>query len=325
MRLVLLLLAFFALPAHATSSWEDGEFVTVGSEKVFVRHKKASEGAPTLVLLNGLTYSTAHWGAFAGAIERLEPTFGIVRYDMRGMGKTLLEGNLPVNYSISLDSQVEQLKGLLTKLGLKKVELVGLSYGGGVAIAFAAAHPKLVRRIFLMAPFTEALEDQDKIIRAQIASTRITFPFNPATDDELYDYFLRQFIYTTYPSSEPVVLENPFKLEAIFRMVQGIRLFQAAEAGKDLPADSVHLMVANQDQYIPKKVMDRFWSALPKSVRSSRIDISYSEHKIPEAIPGYSAAWITSVIKEGLSGEFQGTSYSFRAQSGSKVVELPRP
>jgi pimeloyl-ACP methyl ester carboxylesterase len=324
MRFALLLLALIALPAHATS-WDDGEFISVNGEKVFVRHKKAAAGAPTLVLLNGLTYSTAQWGAFASAIERLEPGFGIVKYDMRGMGKTLLEGNLPVNYSISLDSQVEQLKGLLPKLGLKKVDLVGLSYGGGVAIAFANAYPKLVRRIFLMAPFTEALEDQDRIIRAQIAGTRLTFPFNPATDDELYDYFLRQFIYTTYPSSEPVVLENPFKLEAIFRMVQGIRLFKATEATGNLPADSVHLIIANQDQYIPKKVMDRFWSALPKGVRSSRIDISYSEHKLPESIPNYTAAWITTVIKDGLRGEYQGTSWAYRAQSESKVVELPRP
>lgn len=324
MRLVLLLLALVALPAHATS-FEDGEFVTVGSEKVFVRHKKASAGAPTLVLLNGLTYSTAQWGAFSGALERLEPGFGIVKYDMRGMGKTLLEANLPVNYSISLDSQVEQLKGLLPKLGLKKVDLVGLSYGGGVAIAFAKAYPKLVRRIFLMAPFTEALEDQDRIIRAQIASARLTFPFNPATDDELYDYFLRQFIYTTYPASEPVVLENPFKLEAIFRMVQGIRLFKATEAAKFLPADSVHLVIANQDQYIPKAVMNRFWEAVPPKARSSRIDITYSEHKIPESIPNFAAAWIATVIKDGLRGEYQGTSWAFRAQSESKVVELPRP
>lgn len=324
MRLVLLLLALIALPAHA-SSFEDGEFVSVNGEKVFVRHKKAAKGAPTLVLLNGLTYSTSQWGAFATAIERLEPNFGILRYDMRGMGKTLLEANLPVNYSISLDSQVEQLKELLPQLGLKKVDLVGLSYGGGVAIAFANAYPNLVRRIFLMAPFTEALEDQDKIIRAQVSSTRLSFPFNPATDDELYDYFLRQFIYTTYPANEPVVLENPFKLEAIFRMVQGIRLFKANEIAKDLPLNSVHLILANQDQYIPKPVMDRFWNALPKSVRSSRIDISFSEHKIPEAIPNYSAAWITTVIKDGLRGEYQGTSYAFRAQSESKVVDLPRP
>jgi pimeloyl-ACP methyl ester carboxylesterase len=323
MRFAVLLFCLLALPAYAAVP--EGRFLPINGEQVFVRHKEARAGAPTLVLLNGLTYSTQQWSSFASAIERLEPSFGIVLYDMRGMGQTLLQGNLPVNYSISLDSQVAQLKGVMTALGLSKVELVGLSYGGGVAIAFAKTHPKLVRRLFLMAPFTEALEDQDRLIRAQVSGNRLTFPFNPATDEELYDYFLRQFIYTTYPSSEPIVLENPFKLEAVFRMVQGIRLFRAAEIAKDLPQESVHLMVANQDQYISKPVLDRFWRAVPLRARGSRIDISFTEHKIPEAIPNYAAAWITTVIKENLRGEFAGTSWAFRAQSDSKVVDLPRP
>jgi len=325
MRSVVLLFCLLLLSSPAHAAVPEGSFLSIHGEQVFVRHKEAQPGAPTLVLLNGLTYSTQQWASFAAAIERLEPSFGIVLYDMRGMGKTLLQGNLPVNYSISLESQVAQLKEVMTALKLKKAQFVGLSYGGGVAIAFAKAHPKLVGRLFLMAPFTEALENQDRLIRAQVSGNRLTFPFNPATDEELYDYFLRQFIYTTYPSSEPIVLENPFKLEAIFRMVQGIRLFKAAQIAKDMPAESVHLMVANQDQYISKAVMDRFWQAVPMRARGSRIDISFTEHKIPEAIPNFAAAWITTVMKEDLRGEFQGTSWAFRAQSGSKVVDLPRP
>lgn len=324
MKFVLFFLCLFMPVAGATTLGE-GEYLSLNGEKVFVLHKKAAKGAPTLVLLNGLTYSTRQWNAFASALERLEPSFGILRYDMRGMGKTLLEGPLPVNYSISLDSQVNQLKELLGALKLKKVELVGLSYGGGVAIAFAKEHPKLVNRLFLMAPFTEALEAQDRLIRAQVSGNRLMYPFNPATDEELYDYYLRQFIYLNYPASEPIVLENPFKLEAIFRMVQGIRFFKAESIAHEMPADSIHLILANQDQYIPKEVMERFWEALPSRARSSRIDISFSEHKIPEAIPNYAAAWISAVMKQGLRGEFQGTSWNYRAESASGTIELPKP
>ncbi len=40
------------------------------------------------------------------------------------------------------------------------------------------------------------------------------------SDDDLYDLFLHQIVYATYPQAEPIVLENPFKLEATYRLVQ---------------------------------------------------------------------------------------------------------
>jgi pimeloyl-ACP methyl ester carboxylesterase len=307
---------------------EKEAFVKIGKESIWLRHKTATRGAPTVVLLNGLTYATRDWAPFASALERLNPDLGIVRYDMRGMGKTLLEGRLPVNYAIPHTDQVNHLKAILDLLGLKRVHLVGLSYGGGIGIAFAEKHPRMVDKLVLMAPFTEALESQDASIKKQIAWTRITFPLNPASDDELYDYFLRQTIYTTYPAAEPMVLENPYKLEAIFRMVQGIRKFKATEFLSNLPAGSVHLMVANQDQYIPQPVMDRFWAALPKAARASRINISYTEHKIPEAIPAFAATWVNETFSNNtLSGGkiFSGDAQGFEARSGTLRINLPRP
>ena len=321
-------LFLFCVSITSAFGAEKEAFVKIGKESVWVRHKAATRGASTVVLLNGLTYATRHWAPFASAIERLNPDLGIVRYDMRGMGKTLLEGKLPVNYAIPHTDQVTHLKAILDILGLKRVHLVGLSYGGGIGLAFAQTHPRMVDKLILMAPFTEALESQDASIKKQIAWTRTTFPFNPASDDELYDYFLRQTIYTTYPSAEPGILENPYKLEAVFRMVQGIRKFKAAEFLANIPSGSVHLMVANQDQYIPQPVMDRFWAALPKAARASRINISYSEHKIPEAIPAFAAAWVIETLNNNaLSGGkvFSGNAQGFEARSGTLCINLPRP
>jgi len=307
---------------------KDSGFIRIGTNEVYVQHKPAARNASTIVLLNGLTYTTREWAPFASALNSLNPDSGVLRYDMKGMGKTLLNDRLPVDYAISHSNQVKDLKALLDKLGLKKVELVGLSYGGGIGIAFAKAHPSYVTRLILMAPFTEALEDQDKMIKRQIEATRIAFPYNPASDDELYDFFLRQTIYTTYPLAEPIVLENPFKLEAVFRMVQGIRRFKAEEVVKNFPNIPVHLMVANQDQYIPQPVMDRFWAALPDRNRASRINISRSEHKMPEAIPAYAAAWVMEILKNPAVADgkiFDGNAQHFRAKSGELDISLPRP
>jgi pimeloyl-ACP methyl ester carboxylesterase len=320
------LLCVFSASAFAKGDRES--FLVIDEEKIFVRHKPAAAGESTIVLLNGLTYSTREWNSFANALENLNSRMGILRFDMHGMGKTLLEGKVPVVETVPYQKQVELLSKVLKNLDIKKPHLVGLSYGGGIAIAYAAQYPKKVGQVVLMAPFTEPLESQDKWIRTQIAIHRTTFPLNPASDDELYDFFLRQIVFSTYPSAEPSVLENPYKLEAVFRMVQGIRKFKATQFVKDLPENSIHLMVANEDQYIPQEVMDRFWRALPKSKRASRINISYSEHKLPEAIPSFTAAWIMELLRNPLLSEgkvFDGKSWRFEATSGSNTISLPQP
>lgn len=322
------LLFLFCVSISSAFGVEKEAFVKVGKDSIFVRYKEASFGSPTLVLLNGLSYSTSQWAAFVSAVERLNPRLGILRYDMKGMGKSLLEGPLPVNYAIPHSDQVAGLKAILDKLRLKKVHLAGLSYGGGIAIAFANTYPAYVGKLLLMAPYTEALESQDEMIKKQIKWTRITYPYNPASDDELYDFFLRQTIYSTYPIAEPIVLENPYKLEGIFRMVQGIRKFKAAETLANIPAGSIHLMVANQDQYIPQPVMDRFWASIPRAQRASRINISYSEHKIPEAIPAFAAAWVMEALSNPSLSQgkvFSGNAQGFEARSGAQRISLPKP
>lgn len=301
-------------------------YLKIDGRTVYVDHLPAASGKATLVLLNGLTYSTKDWDAYTTQLRKRAPGFGILRFDMIGMGQTLLKGTLPVNYGIPYTDQVELTAKVMRQLGIEKAFVAGLSYGGGIAIAFGTAHPEMVEQLILMAPFTEPLQAMDQFIRNEVAGNRLTFPLNPASDDELYDFFLRQFIYATYPSLEPSVLDNPYKLEAIFRMTQGIRHWDTLGATRRSLNVATHLMVAAQDQYIPREVHDRFWSNVPSSARASRIVISRTEHKIPEAVPAFAAAW-TAQILNGASDLNQGYSFdgntdSFTAVS-SNGVQIP--
>lgn len=322
LALLCVLFTGYVPSAHATKG-----FIQVSDgQELYVDYERAESGKPTVVLLNGLTYSTEYWDSF---VKELQGNgFGILRYDMKGMGKTMLHDRLPVNYSVPHTDQVAELKSLLDTLKIKKVYVLGLSYGGGIAVAFGNSYPKYVAGLILMAPFTEPLKSSDDWIRSQITMTRIAQPWNPSTDDELYDFFLRQFIYTTYPSAEVSVLENPYKLEGVFRLVQGIRKFLAAEHANRLPKNSVHLMIANEDQYIPKQVLKNFWNAIPETARASRIDISLTEHKMPESIPYFSAAWTKEILagNELLSGGrvFEGSTANNKAVSGSQVIDLSK-
>lgn len=310
MKSLLITLALLATPwAQAFSAPEnevkdpikaEGEytgFVALKKDReVFVRWTKAKPGQPTAILLNGLTYSTRQWDDFSQVLAA--QGFGVLRYDMTGMGETLLK-YAPILAEISYRDQVKDLNLLTQKLGITgKLNLVGLSYGGAIALAYAAAYPNDVKNVIVMAPFTRPLAEQDEWIKSQIWYTRRVVPFNPASDDELYDYYLRQVIYTTYPSVEPIVLENPFKLEGVFRMVQGVRKWTSDDAVNLLPKASVHLMIAGNDQYIKRRVMEDFWATVPQDRRASMIVVNNSEHKMPESVPFFAATWVGEILKK---------------------------
>ncbi len=278
----------------ATAEYDFEGFVRVSAKKeLFIQWQKADSGKPTVILLNGLTYSTKQWDAFANSLHTYG--IGVVQYDMDGMGKTLLK-YAPIVAPIAYQTQIQDLKGLITQLKIGKANLVGLSYGGGIAIAFGEAYPHLVQNLILMAPFTEPIAAQDLFLKMQVLSTRMMYPYNPYSNDELYDYFLRLNVYTTYPSAEPIVLENPYKLEATFRMVQGIRKLDTAKAITRAPRKSVHLVIAGQDEYIDRKVLETFWTQVPESAQASKMILLQSKHKIPEHIPDYSADWIATIL-----------------------------
>lgn len=278
----------------ATKTFQGFVEVDSGNE-LYVDWVAPKEGMPTVVLINGLTYSTRQWNDFTEAL--LKDGLGVLRYDPFGMGQTLLK-YAPITDVVNYKNQVKDLNSLLAILKIPKpYNLVGLSYGGGIAIAYSAQFPTQVKRILALAPFTEPLQAQDTWIKNQVAMTRAMQPWNPYSDDELYDYFLKNIIYSSYPSAEPIVLENPYKLEATFRMVQGIRHFRADRVLSKLPKKSLHLIIAAKDQYIPRDVLETFWNNTPEDVRASKTIIQNSEHKIPEAVPRFSAALVSEIVR----------------------------
>ena len=299
-------------------------FVKISKEReLYVDYVAPKKGQPTLIILNGLTYSTIDWDDFVRPLQK--HGVGILRYDMWGMGKTLLK-YAPSVAPAKYEEQIEDLKKLLTVMKLKgPFNLVGLSYGGGIGLGFAGQYPKDVKNLILIAPYTEPLAGQYNWIMAQIWATRQMFPFNHSTDDELYDYFLHQIVYATYPQSEPVVLRNPFILESVYNMVRGIRKYRPIDDLDKLKVPT-HLMVARKDQYIPADVLERFWANVPATAKRSRLFVNKSEHKIPEAVPNFAASWVYQIaignelLQNGT--DFEGFPFDGIARSEKDVIRL---
>lgn len=321
MKILIFILLFCTAQAQAWTG-----FVAIdGQKSLYVDYVPAPPGRPVLVILNGLTYNTKSWDPMVAGLAG--KGFGLLRYDAVAQGETLLK-YAPIRNIVPIVQQARDLNSLLEKLGIfQKVDIAGLSYGGGLGLVFAALHPDKIRSLILMAPYVGPLPDQTAWINAQVRAARAANPQNPATDDELFDYFLRINIYQTFPLLEPVVLQNPFILEGCFRMSQGIRKLNVFSLLNHLPAQILHLMVANQDQYIPRSMEDKFWNSLPPSKKMSRINIQGTEHKIPEAVPRFSAAWLAHIVgrdpRLSGGGVFEGNAEQGWARHGSLQIDLP--
>jgi pimeloyl-ACP methyl ester carboxylesterase/DNA-binding CsgD family transcriptional regulator len=68
----------------------------------------------------------------------------VIRYDRLGCG--LSDRERP-DALMSLDFEVRTLAAVLAPLGAEPVDLLGISYGGGICAAFADRHPDRVRRV----------------------------------------------------------------------------------------------------------------------------------------------------------------------------------
>jgi len=104
-----------------------------------IHYETHGEGAP-IVLLNGIMMSTLSWYQL---IQPLSANNKLILLDFLDQGQSDKYKDEPYN----LDLQVAVLKALLDHLELKKTAIAGISYGGNVALKFAAEHPEYVHRL----------------------------------------------------------------------------------------------------------------------------------------------------------------------------------
>lgn len=114
-------------------------FIEFDGKKVY--YETYGQGKP-LVLLNGIMMSTASWQVFKDAFSLNNQ---LILVDFLDQGKSdKMEG---IRYT--QDIQVEVLKTLFDKLGLEKVNIVGISYGGEAALEFAVKYEEYIEKMVL--------------------------------------------------------------------------------------------------------------------------------------------------------------------------------
>lgn len=115
-------------------------------------------GAPVLFL---------HGGPGSGCSPRHRRLFDpqrlrVILFDQRGCGRSLPRGSVQANTSTHLVADIEQLR---QQVGLERWLVVGGSWGAGLALAYAAAHPASCLGLVLRGLFLGRTPDLDWFFR----------------------------------------------------------------------------------------------------------------------------------------------------------------
>jgi len=123
--------------------------VTVRGRSLRVAVRGGIPGWPALLLCNGIGASLELLQPF---VDALDPRREVVRFDMPGIG-----GSPAPVVPYHLWTLAPLLSGLLDQLGHQQADVLGMSWGGGLAQQFALRCPSRVRRLVLVATSPGAL------------------------------------------------------------------------------------------------------------------------------------------------------------------------
>lgn len=118
---------------------------TIVAAGLRTNYHDVGQGDPVL-LIHGSGPGVSAWANWRLVMPALAERARVIAPDMAGFGYS----ERTAGFAYGLDAWVRQAVGLLDALGIARADLVGNSFGGGLALALAIRHPERVRRLVLM-------------------------------------------------------------------------------------------------------------------------------------------------------------------------------
>ena len=137
--------ALAAVAAPAASRAENGKVFDAAGVRLYYEVLGGGPGTPLVVANGGPGFDHAYL-LVSGAWNTLAKERPVILYDQRGNGRS---GALKTGQSCTLADQIDDLEALREHLGYAKIDLLGHSWGGYLAMAYAARHPERIERLVL--------------------------------------------------------------------------------------------------------------------------------------------------------------------------------
>ena len=153
-RLLAFLLVAAALLLPSVARAQEGSFNSAGVE---LHYTSAGTGTPIVLLSGGPGLSIEYMLPVA---QFLPSGYRSIAFEQRGTGRSRSQPFDPA--TLTLHTVVEDLEALRVRLQQDRLILLGHSWGGMLAMAYAAAHPDRVERLILVGSGGPTLEFQQR-------------------------------------------------------------------------------------------------------------------------------------------------------------------
>jgi pimeloyl-ACP methyl ester carboxylesterase len=144
-----------------------------GADGTRLAYHQAGEGDLLICLPGGPMQASAYLGDLGG----LSAHRSLVLLDLRGTGESAVPAD-PASYRC--DRLVDDVEALRAHLGRDRIDLLGHSAGGGLAVLYAARYPDRVGRLALVNPSPRAVglevTDSDRRQVAELRRGEAWFP-----------------------------------------------------------------------------------------------------------------------------------------------------
>lgn len=220
------------------------------------------------IILNGIMMSTKSWEPF---MESFSENNMCIRVDFFDQGQSAkLKSSV-----YTQDLQVQIIEALIKELNLSKVSIVGISYGGEVALEFAVKHPNLVDRLVLFntTPYTSPWLAEIGYKWNSIGRTRDGKTYYQATIPAIYSPSFYEARLDWMKKREAIlfpIFSNPDFLDAMERLTNSAehydvrdRLDQITAPTLIVAADEDYLTPINNQKYLAKHIQGSNLVILP--------------------------------------------------------------
>ena len=242
-----------------TENPEIGRSILAGS--IATNYHERGEGPPVL-LVHGSGPGVSAFANWRRNIDALAQGRRVIAPDMVGFGFT--ERPLEARYGMEL--WLRHLVDFCDALGLAQIDLVGNSFGGALALAFAIRFPARVRRLVLMGsaglvwPITPGLEAvwgyQPSL--AAMRGLLDLFAYDRAlVSDELAELRYRASVHPGFQESFGAMFPAPRQAA-----LEALASDEAAIAALPHPALILH---GREDRIIPPEASLRLFQLLPNA------------------------------------------------------------
>lgn len=270
----------FACETEKPVYFEEGTKKVNGAQ---LYYKIIGEGEPIVVLHGGPGFEHT----YLYQLEKLAERFRVIFYDQRGTGRS--SENID-SASITIDNFVEDLERLRKEFGLKKMNLLGHSWGGLLGLFYGIKYPENINSLMLIctAPARSGFWEEvysnidlnrqlkDSIALAEIRASKDYKNNKPEAHEKFRKIFFKSYFYNQDLADSlnmnftPTTIKN---LPIVFPPLLGTKVFNILDQLSAI--DCPTLIVCGDSDVIPLKYSEEIQRNIPKS---KLVEIKNSGH-----------------------------------------------